>query len=548
MLQFIRKHQLLGGLLLFLVIASFVIFMIPGGDPFSAFGGGSGLGKINGKSVSQDELFKAQRMTQMFKTLYAQQARNYDDESEVYSRIIIQRYIDDLMIDVPEESIAKSIKSSFANPQTGKFSKELYDNALEFLKNRRLSEADLMEFVEQEIGKVQLMRMLSLAQTMVTPAEAKEVTRREQRRAKAKMVVFSGTNYNDQVQLNEEDLLQYYTNNMAAYRTREKRSVGYVEFPAANFADEAVGAITNLQERVDAMYEFRKDSMKDDEGNAMAEAEAKAQIRSEIMEDAARSMARTRAFEFARGVVPQLVATNLDAAARLDVLKSQSLIRGYEAAETGLFEQFGPVTGLDVGPEFNTAAFKLTMTSPVTTEPVMVEDSMFLLTLGQIQAPEVQPFAEVRSRVETSFKRDEVRKILQEAGESFHSDLTNQLASGSATFEDIIKDASKEVVDIPEFSLRTSTLTNFNSPISLGTIKNTAFGLAPGEVSRFVVSGQNGYIVKLEDFIPAPEDVIESEYTNSVSQIHMQMRSGMGGFEEWLQQEMVKAGFTASQN
>ncbi len=548
MLQFIRKHQVLGGLLLFLVIASFVVFMVPdGGNPFSAMRGGVGLGKIDGKPVTETELIKAQKMTRLFRTLYPQQTRQIDENREVFSRLVLQRRIDQMNIEVPMESVAERIKLNFADPQSGKFSKEQYDQAVEYLNSRRFTERDLSEFIEQELAREQLIRMVSLADMMVTPTEAKEVTRREQRRARASMVVFNGTNYTDRIEPTVEELQQYYTNNMASYRTREKRSVTYLEFPSSQFMQEAAASITNLQDRVDATYEFRKDSMTDDEGNPLPEAEARQQIRETILERVSLSLARTAAADFSNSVAGQLSDTNLTLAAKADVLRSQALIRGIEAQTTPLFEQFGGIPNLDAGPEFASAAFRLTISEPFTPQPVESGGSLFLMALNQIQEPEVEPYEAVEARVKSSFTRDRTRELLKEDAEAYLNSLTNQIQAGSTTFEEFAASQDKQIVEVPEFSLQTTTLSNFNSVISLGTIKNTAFGLAPGEVSRFVASGQNGYILQLEEYLPADEADIESEYTNTVTQIRMQMRTGSGGYSDWIQKEIVEAGFEVAE-
>ncbi|MCD8534562.1 MAG: peptidylprolyl isomerase [Verrucomicrobia bacterium] len=551
MLQFIRKHQVLGGLLLFLVIASFVIFMIPGGDPFSAFSGGNvtGIGKIDGKPVREEELFQAQKMADLYFRVFGSGQDIPQDmvTREVYSRLILARRMDQMKIEVPTESVVERIKILFKDPTTQKFSKQFYNNFIQNALPRGLSEQDFSNLLKQELGREQLMRSLSLADSMVTPMEAKELTRREERRVKANMVVFSSTNYADQVQLNPEDLLQYYTNNMASYRTRERRSVIFVEFPATNYVDKAASSLTNLQQIVDAQYNFRKDTLKNPDGSLMDEAGARESIRSEILEEASKSLARKEAWEFTGDISPQLSSTNLTHSGKLDVLRSQALVRGLNPLSTDLFDQFGAINGVNAGPEFNSAAFRLSLADPVSMEPLESGNSYFLLGLDRIEAPVVQPFEEVKLRVESGYKREKLTEIVKNAGEEYYMSLTNSLADGTTSFEDYAAQNQYEVIDIPELTLKTGSLSNFNSVISLTSIKNTAFGLGAGEVSRFVSSGQNGFILKVQDYIPAEESIINENYTNSLATIRSQMRTGGGSFNDWMQKQLSEAGFGASE-
>lgn len=560
MLQFIRKHQLLGGILLFLVIASFIVFMIPGADPTSLFQGGrvTGLGAIDGEPVREDELYRAQRMTYFATRIFSnRQADNEAEQREVYNRLIIQRTLDKHNILVPPESVASEIKNVFRDPTTGQFSKTFYDGVVAQLP-RGYTEEDMHDFFRQNLGLRQLASTMTLADTLVTPLEGKELSKREKRKAKAKLVVFKGTNFTAKVELNEPDLLQYYTNNMASYRTTEQRAVTLVEFAPTNFMAQAETDFKDLQTVVDNEYKVTGDTMKDAEGNPLPEAEAKAQIKDSLLSPRSSLLAKQQAYEFTKDVIEQTSSTNLVHTNKLAIFKSQALLRGLNPTDTDYFNQFGRISeknpgsdgvksALDAGPEINTAAFRLTLSNPFPNEPIESVSSWYFIGLNEIKPSEVQPYEQVKFRVESGFKRDKERELLREEAESLYQTLTNELAGGSKTFEHVATNAGYEVIDIPEFDIQTTTLTNFNSAVSLGTIKNTVFGLAPGEVSNFVPSGQNGYIVQLEEFIEPSEEDVMADYTNSIPRIKTQMRLGGGGFSDWMAKQMSEAGFNTAE-
>lgn len=562
MLQFIRKHQLLGGTLLFLVLASFIIFMIPGGDPFSMLQGGRvpGMNPIDGKPVTFDEFNKAQKMSRIYVRLFSRsQADNEAEQREVYNRLILQRKLDQMQVSIPMEAVVTEIKNIFKDPTTQRYSKTFYENVVVgMLERDRLSETDFFDFIKQQLGIRQLAQALSLSDTMVTPQEGREHAKRDLKKAKANLVVFHNTNYTDKVKLDPAELMQYYTNNMPSYRTSEQRNVTFIQFNPTNYLAQAESQATELDALIDSQYTIRKDTLNDDEGNPLDEAAGKAKLKEELLLSEATRIARKEAYQFTKDIIEQTGGTNMVATNKLDVFKSQALLRGLDPVATDWFNQFGLIsertpgadgkkTRIDVGSEFNSAAFRLTSSDIFTQEPVQSRDNFYFMALDQIKPTEIQPYDQVKARVESGYRRDRVRELVKEDGESFYTTLTNEFSKGEKTFSQIVTNAGYQFVSVPQFDRSTTTLTNFKSTIGLSTIKNTAFGLGQGEISQFVPSGQNGYIVQVTEFIEPTAVEVEADMTNAVSQIQTQMRLGTGGFNDWMQQQLAQSGFLAQE-
>lgn len=528
--------------------------MIPGGDPMSMLRGGNvGVGPIDGKVVTQDDLIKAQKMATISLRLFSnRQADNDAEQREVYTRLIVAKKLEDLEIEVPKQSVVKEIKSIFKDPTTGTFSRSFYTNVVAALP-RGIRESDLHEFIRQNLGIRQLAGTIALADTMVTPMEGKEMSRREKRKAIANLAVFKGTNFTDKVDLVEAELMQYYTNNMPSYRTTETRAATFVEFAATNYFSEAESEFDGLQQLVDDEYQLTKDTLLGEDGNPTPEADAKAKIKSDLLLPRAKLLAKKDAYAFTKEIIEQTASTNVVGTNKLAVFKGQALLRGLNPVDSDYFNQFGRIgtknpgpdgvkTAIDVSAEANSTAFRLTLEEPFPNEPLESKDSWFFMGLEDVKSSEVQPYIDVKGRVESGYRRDKVRELLREAGEAFYLTLTNELSDKSKSFEQVVTNAGYEFIAIPEFDIQTTTLTNFKAAVSLGTIKNTAFGLGEGEVSEFIPSGQNGYIVQLVELKEPSMEQVELDYTNSIPRIQTQMRLGTGGFPDWIQKKMSESG------
>lgn len=554
MLHFLRRHPSLAVLLFGAVILSFVVFMAPSSR--TGFGGSSNpvVGTLYGRSIQLEEYRQALKESRLnFLLRYgewpnnSQRARQmgYDSEREALNRLLVIEKQRQLGIQIPDEALIAWIREHplfQGDGENPSFDKGRYEFFMTNVFPRgNVSRADFHEYARHEIGMQELSSLVGLPGELVTPLEAKENVREEFRKAQTEMVVFSLSNHVDQINLTDTDIEEYYRNNQALYRVPERLRVSYVEFAFTNYlaeADQTLATNANLEVQIDQVYANRgKEAFRDEEGQIMPEDEAREQIRGELRDEVAHLIAKRKANEFATVVIESSDNEENPGAAFFEQ-KAREL--GLEPHLTAPFSRFQSPPGLKVGRDFSQTAFQLGQEEPYSL-PLEGEEAFYVLAIQERIPSSVQPLEEVRDRVVTQLRQDRLRELTREAGEAFYVTLTNQMAAGKG-FQEIVEAAGKEVVPVPPFSLRDTSITGYSSGetgVSLTDLKNAAFSLSPGEVSQYLSSRQNGFILHLIQMLPISDLRVDDEYPEVMADMRTQRR--IAAFNDWFQSALENA-------
>ncbi len=542
MFHFIRRHQFWSFLLISLVIVSFVIFLAPS-TPRMPGGGQVDFGSIEGKKIGREEYqdaFAEVRLAYFFRygNLPGNDPRaqkRFNEDRETLNRLLLNYKQRDLGIDVPIQSVAKRVTEIFQN-QEGQFQKSRYSQLLTNLRRRAgIQKEDFQRFLRHEIGTQHLVSLVGVSGALVTPQEAKENFRRENRQAKTEVVVFSISNHLDSVTIEPDALSQFYTNRSAMYRTRKQIQLSYVKFPETNYLDQAqtwAKTNSNLGQQINAYYQQQgTNSFTNDEGKPLPEKKAKEQIENRFKEQRAKLFAKRAAYDFLNQVYDQ--------GPSLETLEKLAAAKGYSVNETEPFSRRGSPSGINATNRFTSEAFDRTPQQPIGT-PVAGEDAFYVYGLKRTIPSEVPPLKEVRDEVVADYRRQQAQKMTEKEGTAFYNTLTNAMAQGKS-FAAVAKEEGKELYTPPPFSLTTRKLPDaeVTSKISFSSLKNTAFNLKPGDVSELKSSRRNSFIVHLKQFDQVSDEKLNKELTSYMEDMRNQRR--YAAFNEWVRQEMNEA-------
>lgn len=557
MFAHIRRHQkwlwiVISGL----VIISFVWYFGPSQQYGTQGGGGSDrdiVGTMYGEPITRGEhreAFEEAMIQYLFS--YGEWPRDSEAarqlglsiEREARTRLLLTRKLADYGIEVSDEAAAAYIRRAFEDPETGQFRRELYERFLQQLPAQGLRTRDFERFARHQVGIQHLAAMAGTPGKLVTPREAAYQYKLENRQVDTKVVTLNTSNYVAQVEITPEALRGYYTNAAARYREPEKIQVSYVEFPISNYlavAEQKLTEQTNLQERIDMIYAQRGANFYTDENNQVMTPEAaKERIREEAQRELATIEARREANQLAEALIEQLEqnppqANSPNPAAPLEQMAAE---KGLTVQTTQPFSQFGGPAGMNVPAQFSRQAFQLSPEMPFLEQPVVGEDSVYVVFFKNRIPSQMPPFEAKQAQVTRDYTRQESFRLAREAGEALAAALTNAMASGKS-FEEAVREAGFEPADIPPFARSTRIIEGLPPGLDSGSVRSASFETAPGEISGFQPSREGGFILFVEELIEADEEEMKEALPEYLAE--MRRRNASRAFEDWMRNEAQRA-------
>ncbi len=250
--------------------AFFALFMIvSNSDIMEVFGARSNnVGSINGTEISYQEFTKAidtQRENQKAQTGKDVSDDNMDQfRDQVWDAMItetlLQQQIKKYGITVTDQEIKDVIlsdnppqflKQNFVD-STGKFNKQLYMSAIMDPRNAKpLLQAE--DYIRQNLLNQKLQSMV-LAAVNVGEAEVKKEFINQNTKINAQYDYINISQIPDSViKYNDEDLKNYYNNNLDKFEIKAQRKLKYVIFPNLASAEDSSIVKSTLQSIVDEM-------------------------------------------------------------------------------------------------------------------------------------------------------------------------------------------------------------------------------------------------------------------------------------------------------
>jgi len=547
----IRRHQSwLWIIIIVLVIISFVWYMGPssgsGGGFQSARGGVYGY--VNGKSIDRERFMQAYNEARLQFFRYAQTwpenspaARQmFDAERQVAERLALLDKLATLRIEVDDKAVARWIAREFSDERTGAYNPEFYRQFVDLgLRRGGVTEQAFLQYVRHEIGVWHLVELAGLTGRLVTQREAEQEFRRQNIQVQTSLAVFSASNYLNAVQISPEGLTNFFNAEASRYRVPDKVRVNYVQFPISNYlaqAESQLAAETNLQAVLDAMYLQRgTNSFLDASGSVMTPEAAKAQIRSEQLEALALEVAQSECTAFGEKAL-LAYETNPEDTGHLQRLAAEA---GIPSGVTAPFARFERPPGLMAPATFAQVAFELSPVMPMSPEPLVGQDAVFLLSYQERIEGYVPPLDQVRTQVVDDFRESEARRLAREAAASFRAAAAESLSQKSLDFAAICTNAGITPFTPEPFAPITRSLAGLPAGLSFGELQSVALDLRPGDLSRVVDIRDGAFVTYLVSREPADENRLATELPEFMETLRRERERAARS--EWLRKELELA-------
>ena len=543
----IRKHQSwLWIIVIVLVIVAFVWYMGPAGTQGGPTTGGV-YGYVNGRSINRDRFMEAYQEARLQFFLYTQvwpedspAAREmFDAERQVAERLTLMDKLEALRVHVDDRSVAQWLAQVFRDQETGGFNPQQYRQFIDQgLRRGRISEAAFRQFARREVGMRHLMELGGLTGSLIPPDDAKLQFRLQNEQIQTAVALFSLASQRPSVSITPEGLTNFFNQEAARYRVPDKVRVSYARFPATNYLDRAEAEMAtrpNLALQLESLYLQRgTNSFRDDSGAVMTPQAAQDQLRDEMRQQTALSIAHRESTMFGERLLARYEADP----SRADHLESLAADHQLPSGVTEPFARFETPPGLQVGTEFAQAAFNLSPVQPMSLEPVVGRDGVYLMVLKERVPGYVPPLDQLRPQVLADFEQSEARRLAREAARAFLTSATQALAEGK-TFEDFAEASGATLARPPAFSSSTRSLPGLTADIDFRQLQTAALDLRPGELSEVLETRDGAMIASVLSREPVEESRLETELDTFLVGLRQQRRQE--ALSEWFRKELELA-------
>jgi hypothetical protein len=536
MFRFFRKHSWILIVTLTLTIISFVVFMGKGPSRSGDGGSGGNYGTIYGHEISATMYEQARREFFIF---YWEQTGEWPDKSpnitpdqleqQIYSYLVMQLKAKDLGIHVGDDAAAAAANDLLRSRnimQTLGASQPVPPQTFidQVLTPEGFTAADFERSIRARVAINQLVDVLGLSGTLITPQEAGSLYNREYQEFSAQAAFFSASNYLSQVTASPAAIAQFYTNNEAAYREPDRVQVNYVVFNASNWVaqSKAEWAKTNFDETVESVYQKYGTSEQFAEKTPEA---TKAKIREYFINLRALSDAKSQANNF----VSELYAMTPVNPQNLATLAKQKNLAVLTSAPFG--ESTGP-EDFDAPEALTKAAFQLNADSPYT-GPIPGSDAVYVIALANQLPSSIPSLAQIYPRVAQDFETQQAIALAQQAGTNFYA------AIGMATGQQFPQVAAAHGVTpvvLSPFSLSSSEVPELGDHAQLGQLKQAAFTTPAGKISHFIPTADGGFILYVQSLLPVDESKKTADFPQYLAQARRARQNE--AFSLWLNTEL----------
>jgi hypothetical protein len=536
MIGTIRKHSAwLWWLVAGLTIISFVWFMGQAGTRTGNRHGGGSYGTLYGKPVTPEQYATAERT---FTIAYWFQNHEFPEHNsgltraerdrQIYQRLLLSAKIKELGIQVSTEAQAtaanyslnslRSLTRDGAPPSAADFVKGVLEPA-------GLTAADFQQTMSDEVAIEQLVGTMGLPGALIPPQEVSQRYDREHQEVSAQGVFFTASNFTSQITVTPAIVGQFYTNFMAHYRLPNQVQLNYVSYALSNYLDAAEKKIgpTNLATEVESA--FKKHGVEGVPGAKTPE-EAKARIRTEILRQAARSLAMEQAKQFVTTLwaMQPVVADNL---------LSLAASNGLAVHATAPFsEQEGPLE-FNASQELVKAAFKLNASLPYSKQ-IYSADAVYVLALAKALPSSIPPLSQIQARVTEDYQYYEGSLKARAAATNFYYTAAVQMATGK-TFAQAAVTVGVTPVVLPPFSLSSQNEPELEAHAPLNQLKQAAFTTSPGHLSQVQPTEEGGFVLYVQALLPVDEKAKASDLPQYVSQLRRARQNE--AFQRWFMVE-----------
>jgi hypothetical protein len=313
-----------------------------------------------------------------------------------------------------------------------------------------LGEEHIEQLVRDELCLNEIKKLLGAGIT-VSQGELDENFQRGYDKFYVSVIRFRSADFENGINVSDEDVQKYYEAHKAELKSEEKRKVEFVQLAMTEEQKKLKG-----KERIDALQKLSD-----------------------------------RATDFTQALLEK-GADFKQAAGKFQL----------PVHETGEFTAAVPDPQLKVEPQLGAAAFKLSAQEP-NSDPIQVADGFYMLHLVGVTEARPLTVEEAKPKIVDATKKSKARELMSTKGAELANQVREATKSGQP-LEAAVQKAGAKPEKLPPFSLMEEETTKSEGkepkkePPELAAIKEAVAFLNRGEISDFFPSGENGFIAILE--------------------------------------------------
>jgi peptidyl-prolyl cis-trans isomerase D len=490
MLETIRKRQ--RSLLIIvtaLTIISFIWFMNPTrtrGTPQAV------IGKINGRSVTVEELQKVDRSSQIAYLLQlsdllrqlagADGSREQQRELFAWNILLIRDEAKRLQLDPSAEEIRNAERNLAAFQTDNQFDASKYQQIVDLLKKNSMTAADLDNVVADQL-RFQKISALIRGSCPLPEALYRQTYEQQNQLLHCSFIRLNGADFAKEIVVSDQDVQNYYKEHAAQLQTPEKKKIEFVAF-----------ALTDEQKK-------------------LADQEKQAALKT-LAEQA-------EAFVQPLGDHPD----QFDQVARE---------KGLRVQQTGFFESAKPDPLVMALPEVVQQAQNLTKEQPL--DEVQAKDGFYVIRLVDVQPSRPLTLEEAKDQIVTGIKKGKVQEAILNKGQQIRSQIEETI-KGGATFAEAAQKAGLKTETAEPFAMMGKM--DMKNPAFLA-LRINQVELQPGQISGVLFEGEDALLVHLDSKDPIDENKYLAEKKAQYAAFNDYFAQQM--FREWLRVATQKAG------
>ncbi len=426
------------------IIALIVLsFIFAGVGSYLTSSGSTAAATVNGEEISAQELERAyqnqrRRMESQYgesiTQLFASEEYMRDFRRNVLDRLIgeklIQQKAEELGLRVSDQQVKDAIVNMPEFQFGGQFDNERFQTVL---RQNGYQVADFRNFLRTQMTQSQLAAALSSSE-FTLPSEVQRANALQQQSRDARYLTVDAQQFNDTVEVSDEDIQAFYDQNIASFDTQERVSLNYVVLNADDLTED----VTVSDEEIQTYYENNRNAYRTDEERRVSHI----LIESGDDEEAAREQA-------------EALLAKIENGADFAAVASESSDDTFSAENGGDLDF---ITRDMMEPAFDDAAFALEEVGDVS-EVVETDFGFHIIKLTDIKEEQVTSLDEVRGDIHNTLAKDK-------ALDKFY-ELQNTMAELAFEMPDTLADVASAVnakVNTTELFTRDSAPAPLNTP------------------------------------------------------------------------------------
>jgi len=389
MLQQIREKTT-GWVAFFIIALISIPFVFWGVDSFFTGGPVPAVAEVEGNEITQPEYQRAYQNRYQIEQ-YIRGADAEIDEVALKSnvidglvnRLLLVNWTERKGYGISNEQVGKAIRENPRFQADGKFSFEQYKDTI---ANQGYT-TKRYEAEERQRLRLTQFRDQTSNNTLVPRSEVERLYRVENQKRDLQVVTIAVADLKDDIEITEAEIEAYYQDHLDDYLTDPRMQVQFVELRVADFA----AGIEVSEEQLKSRYEAELTRFETEEERRGAHILIKTDDDTDL--------------DTARARITELKAEIEAGADFAEVAKEHSDDTG--SAKNGGDLGFAAKDGRFVEP-FENALFEIAEVGQLS-EPVESQFGVHLIKLEELKAQTIEPFEQVRARLETEYRNDEAR-------------------------------------------------------------------------------------------------------------------------------------------